>query len=204
VFKKHPRIIICTDDIYEPIYWGNEPFSSLLTVVPELYDRTITVNGVSKSYAMTGWRLGYCGGPREIISAMTTIQSQSTSNPSSIAQKAATAALNGDQSCVRDMNKQFKIRHDFFIAALNKLPGITCLPASGAFYAFCNVEDAMKLVGVKDDNAFAEHLLIEGGVAVVPGSGFGAPGHMRLSYACSMETLTEALTRMDKAIRKSA
>jgi len=203
VLQQHPRIIICCDDIYEPIYWGNEPFASLLTVVPELYDRTVTVNGVSKSYAMTGWRLGYCGGPREIITAMTTIQGQSTSNPSSIAQKAATAALNGAQTCVREMNKQFKLRHDFFVGALNKLPGITCLPASGAFYAFCNVEGAMKLIGVNDDNAFAEYLLTEGGVAVVPGSGFGAPGHMRLSFACSMATLQEALQRMDKAIRKA-
>ena len=204
VLKKHPRIVICTDDIYEPIYWGNEPFSSLLSVVPELYDRTVTVNGVSKSYAMTGWRIGYCGGPKDIVTAMTTIQGQSTSNPSSIAQKAATAALNGDQTCVQEMNKHFKARHDFFVAGLNKLPGVTCLPASGAFYAFANVEAAMKLIGAKDDNAFAEHLLIEGGVAVVPGSGFGAPGHMRLSYACSMETLAEALQRMEKSLRKTS
>jgi aspartate aminotransferase len=203
VLKKHPRVLICGDDMYEPIFWGDEPFASLLTVVPELYDRTLTVNGVSKAYAMTGWRLGYCGGPKDIIAAMTTIQSQSTSNPSSIAQKAATAALNGDQACVREMNKQFKTRHDFFIAGLNQLPGVTCLPGIGAFYAFANVEGAMKLVGVQDDNAFAEYLLTEGGVAVVPGSGFGAPGHMRLSYACSMETLAEALKRIDKALRKA-
>jgi aspartate aminotransferase len=203
VLIKHPRIIICTDDIYEPIYWGSEPFSSLLTVVPELYDRTVTINGVSKSYAMTGWRLGYCGGPPAIVTAMTTIQGQSTSNPSSIAQKAATAALNGDQTCVQEMNKHFKARHDFFVAGLNKLPGVTCLPASGAFYAFANVEAAMKLIGVQDDNAFAEHLLMQGGVAVVPGSGFGAPGHMRLSYACSLEMLAEALKRMDRALRKA-
>ncbi|MGE0113729.1 MAG: pyridoxal phosphate-dependent aminotransferase [Steroidobacteraceae bacterium] len=203
VLKKHPRIIICCDDIYEPIFWGKEPFTSLLTVVPELYDRTVTVNGVSKSYAMTGWRLGYCGGPVEIVTAMTTIQGQSTSNPSSIAQKAATAALNGNQTCVQEMNKHFKARHDFFVDGLNKLPGVTCLPASGAFYAFANVEGAMKLIGAKDDNAFAEYLLIEGGVAVVPGSGFGAPGHMRLSFACSMETLAEALKCMDQALRKA-
>jgi aspartate aminotransferase len=203
VLKQHPRILICTDDMYEPIYWGDEPFASLLTVVPELYDRTVTVNGVSKAYAMTGWRLGYCGGPVQIVTAMTTIQSQSTSNPSSIAQKAATTALNGDQRCVREMNKHFKVRHDFFIDGLNKLPGVTCLPASGAFYAFANVEAAMKLIGAKDDNDFAEYLLTEGGVAVVPGSGFGAPGHMRLSFACSMETLAEALQRMDKALRKA-
>ncbi|MGC3980584.1 MAG: pyridoxal phosphate-dependent aminotransferase [Steroidobacteraceae bacterium] len=203
VLKQHPQVLICCDDMYEPIYWGDEPFASLLTVVPELYDRTVTVNGVSKSYAMTGWRLGYCGGPVEIIKAMTTIQSQSTSNPSSIAQRAATVALNGDQSCVREMNKHFKVRHDFFIAGLNQLPGISCLPSAGAFYAFANVEKAMQRVGAADDNAFAEWLLNEGGVAVVPGSGFGAPGHMRLSYACSMETLGEALKRMDTALRKA-
>jgi aspartate aminotransferase len=203
VLKQHAHILICCDDMYEPIYWGTEPFASLLTVVPELYDRTVTVNGVSKSYAMTGWRLGYCGGPTDIIAAMTTIQSQSTSNPSSIAQKAATVALNGDQSCVRDMNKQFKVRHDYFIDGLNKLPGVRCQPASGAFYAFANVEAAMKLVNAQDDNAFAEFLLNEAGVAVVPGSGFGAPGHMRLSFACSMETLAEALKRMDAALKKA-
>lgn len=203
VLKQHPRVLICSDDIYEPIFWGSEPFASLLTVVPELYDRTVTVNGVSKSYAMTGWRLGYCGGPADIVTAMTTVQGQSTSNPSSIAQKAATAALNGDQACVREMNKHFKARHDFFVDGLNKLPGITCLPASGAFYAFANVDAAMQAIGAKDDNAFAEHLLVEGGVAVVAGSGFGAPGHMRLSYACGMETLAEALKRMDKALRKA-
>ncbi|MGD9841405.1 MAG: pyridoxal phosphate-dependent aminotransferase [Steroidobacteraceae bacterium] len=204
VLKKHPRVIICTDDIYEPIFWGVEPFASLLTVVPELYNRTVTVNGVSKAYAMTGWRLGYCGGPTEIITAMGTIQGQSTSNASSITQKAAVAAISGDQSCVQEMNKHFKARHDFFVAGLNKLPGVTCLPGSGAFYAFANVEGAMKIIGAKDDNAFAEYLLLEGGVAVVPGSGFGAPGHMRLSFACSMETLTEALKRMDRVLRKSA
>ena len=168
---------------------------------PELYDRIVTTNGVSKAYAMTGWRIGYCGGPVELVTAMSTIQSQSTSNPSSIAQKAAITALNGDQACVREMNKHFKQRHDFVVAGLNKLPGVTCLEGAGTFYAFAHVEKAMKIVGVKDDNAFAEHLLIHGGVAVVPGSGFGAPNHMRLSFACSMQTLEEALKRMEKTLR---
>ena len=120
---KHPRVIIGTDDMYEKIWWGSEPFCSLLTVAPELYDRTVTINGVSKSYAMTGWRLGYCGGPKEIVNAMSTIQGQSTSNASSITQKAALAALNGDQKPVEDMNEEFKKRHDYFIGALNRLPG---------------------------------------------------------------------------------
>jgi aspartate aminotransferase len=186
VLLKHPRIIIGTDDMYEKIYWGAEPFTSLLTVVPELYDRTVTINGVSKAYAMTGWRIGYCGGPAEIINAMSTIQGQSTSNASSISQRAAVAALNGDQSCVAEMNKAFKERHDYIIKALNTLPGVSCEPASGAFYAFADVSGAIKALGLKDDNAFAEHLIHTVGVAVVPGSGFGAPGHMRISFACSL------------------
>src|SRR6185295_8853136 len=124
VLENHPRVIIGTDDKYEKIWWGAEPFSSLLTVAPELYDRTVTINGVSKAYAMTGWRLGYCGGPKEIITAMGTIQGQSTSNASSITQKAAVAALTGDQKPVDEMNEQFKKRHDYFINALNRLPGI--------------------------------------------------------------------------------
>jgi len=201
VLMRHPQVVICTDDMYEHIYWAKEPFASLASVCPELYERTVTTNGVSKAYAMTGWRIGYCGGPVEIVTAMATIQGQSTSNPSSIAQKAAVAALNGDQECVREMNKHFKQRHDFIVAGLNKLPGVSCLPGAGTFYAFANVENAMKLLGVKDDNAFAEHLLVHGGVAVVPGSGFGAPNHMRISFACSMQTLEEALRRMEKVLK---
>jgi aspartate aminotransferase len=201
VLVKHPQVVICTDDMYEHIYWAEYAFRSLASVCPELYDRVVTVNGVSKAYAMTGWRIGYCGGPVELVTAMSTIQSQSTSNPSSIAQKAAITALNGDQSPVREMNKHFKQRHDFVVAGLNKLPGVTCLEGAGTFYAFAHVEKAMQIVGVKDDNAFAEHLLIHGGVAVVPGSGFGAPNHMRLSFACSMQTLEEALKRMEKTLR---
>jgi aspartate aminotransferase len=201
VLMKHPRVVICTDDMYEHIYWADEPFVSFASVCPELYDRVVTTNGVSKAYAMTGWRIGYCGGPVEIVTAMGTIQSQSTSNPSSISQKAAVTALNADQSCVREMNKHFKQRHDFIVAGLNKLPGVSCLKGAGTFYAFANVEKAMSIVGVKDDSAFAEHLLAHGGVAVVPGSGFGAPGHMRLSFACSMQMLEEALRRMEKTLR---
>jgi len=201
VLMRHPRVVTCTDDMYEHIYWADEPFYSLVQVCPELYDRVVTVNGVSKAYAMTGWRIGYCGGPAELVTAMATIQSQSTSNASSIAQKAATAALNGDQACVREMNAHFKQRHDFVVDGLNKLPGVSCLRGAGTFYAFANVEKAMQLIGAKDDNAFAEYLLIHGGVAVVPGSGFGAPNHMRLSFACSLQTLEEALRRMDKALK---
>jgi aspartate aminotransferase len=200
VLLKHPRIVIGTDDMYEKIYWGAEPFTSLLTVCPNLYDRTVTINGVSKAYAMTGWRIGYCGGPAEIVNAMSTIQGQSTSNASSISQRAAVAALNGDQGCVTEMNKAFKERHDYIIKALNTLPGVSCQPASGAFYAFADVSGAIKALGLKDDNEFASHLINTVGVAVVPGSGFGAPGHMRISFACSLKTLENAVERMRKAL----
>jgi aspartate aminotransferase len=200
VLLEYPRVIIGTDDMYEKIYWGSEPFSSLLTAVPELYNRTVTINGVSKAYAMTGWRLGYCGGPKELITAMSTIQGQSTSNASSITQKAAVLALSGDQTCVAKMNEAFKARHDFVVKGLNALPGVSCLPGAGTFYAFADVSKAMAGLGCRDDNEFAELLLNEGGVAVVPGSGFGAPGHMRISFATSMQNLEKAIERMDRVL----
>jgi aspartate aminotransferase len=168
--------------------------------VPELYNRTVTINGVSKGYAMTGWRIGYCGGPREVITAMSTIQGQSTSNASSISQKAATVALNGDQACVAKMNDAFKERHDFIVRGLNSLPGVSCVPGAGTFYAFADVNKAMAGLGCRDDGEFAELLLAQGGVAVVPGGGFGAPGHIRLSFACSMQMLEQALERMRRVI----
>ncbi len=200
VLLEHPRIIIGTDDMYEKIYWAPEPFCSLLTAVPELYNRTVTINGVSKAYAMTGWRIGYCGGPKEIITAMSTIQGQSTSNACSISQRAATAALSGEQECVAKMNEAFKARHDFVVHGLNSLPGVSCLPAAGTFYAFADVSRAIAGLGCRDDNEFAELLLNEGGVAVVPGSGFGAPGHIRISFACSMQTLEKAIERMGRVL----
>jgi aspartate aminotransferase len=202
VLAKHPQVVIATDEIYEPVWWGPEPFCSFAAACPDLYDRTVTVNGVSKSHAMTGWRIGYCGGPPELVAAMATIQGQSTSNPSSISQKAAVAALNGDQGCVARMNEAFRQRHDFVVAGLNRLPGVSCLPGFGTFYAFANVEAAMQRLGFAADTAFAEHLLNEALVAVVPGSGFGAPGHVRLSFACSMETLQEALRRLEKVLAR--
>jgi aspartate aminotransferase len=196
VLARHPAIVIATDDMYEHIWWGPEPFCSLVTACPDLYDRTVTINGVSKSYAMTGWRIGYCGGPAELVGAMATIQGQSTSNPSSISQRAATAALNGDQGCVAEMNKAFKERHDFIVSGLNSLRGVSCLPGFGTFYAFADVSGAIRNLGLTDDYAFAERLITEALVAVVPGSAFGAPGHVRLSFACSMQTLETALERM--------
>jgi aspartate aminotransferase len=200
VLLEYPRILIGTDDMYEKIYWAPEPFCSLLTVVPELYNRTLTINGVSKAYAMTGWRIGYCGGPKEIITAMGTIQGQSTSNPSSISQKAAAVALSADQSSVAKMNEAFKARHDFVVKGLNSLPGVSCLPAAGSFYAFADVSKAIAALGCRDDGEFAELLLNEGGVAVVPGGGFGAPGHIRISFATSMQNLEKAIERMGRVL----
>jgi len=197
VLRRHPQVIVATDDIYEHIYWSPEPFCTLLTVAPDLHERVVTINGVSKVYAMTGWRIGYAAGPRKLIAAMKKIQGQSTSNPNSIAQYASLAALNGDQSCIAEMTTAFRKRHDWLLEALNGLPGVRCLPADGAFYAFPDVSDAIAAIdGVEDDTGFAEYLLEKAGVAVVPGSAFGAPGHERLSYACSMETLEEAVRRI--------
>ena len=203
VLARHPQVVIGTDDMYEHIWWGPEPFTSFATANPRLYDRTVTINGCSKSYAMTGWRIGYCGGPAEIVAAMATIQGQSTSNASSISQRAATVALNAPQDCVAEMNRAFKVRHDLVVAGLNALPGVRCIPGWGTFYAFANVEQAMKDVGAADDNAFAEFLINEAGVAVVPGSAFGAPGHMRLSFAAADATLRDALGRMQKALARA-
>ncbi len=204
VLVEHPRVLIGTDDMYEKIYWAPEPFASLLTVAPELYDRTVTINGCSKTYAMTGWRIGYCGGPKEIVTAMGTIQGQSTSNASSISQKAAVVALNSSQQCVTEMNRAYKERHDYVVAALNTLPGVSCLPGAGTFYAFADVRGAMANLGLRDDNAFSEYLINKAGVAVVPGSGFGAPGHMRLSFACSMQTLEKAMERIRAVLPEQA
>lgn len=196
VLLAHPRVIIGTDDMYEHIWWAPEPFSTIAQVVPGLYDRTVTINGVSKSYAMTGWRIGYCGGPRPIIAAMATIQGQSTSNPSSISQHASVAALNGDQSCVAAMNAAYQARHDFVVAGLDALPGVQCRPGQGTFYAFADVSAAMQSMGFHDDSAFCDALLEREGLAVVPGSGFGAPGHMRLSFATDTASLERALARL--------
>src|ERR1700722_9123776 len=200
VLDKHPQIVIAADEMYEHIYWAAEPFTSFAQANPQLYDRTVTINGVSKAYAMTGWRIGYCGGPKALVGAMSTIQGQSTSNASSISQRAATVALNGDQACVAQMNKAFKERHDFVVAGLNAIPGISCRPGAGTFDAFAQVDGAMNALGIKDDNDFAEYLLVEAGVAVVPGSGFGAPGHMRLSFATSMAILEDALSRIRRVL----
>lgn len=200
VLLQYPRIVIGTDDTYEKIYWGGEPFCSLLTAVPELYGRTVTINGISAAYAMAGWRLGYCGGPKETITAMATIQGQSTSSASSISQKAALAALNGDQACVAEMSQTFKARQDFIVAGLNALPGVSCTPGVGTFYAFADVSRAMTGQGCRDDGELAELLLERAGVAVLPGGPYGAAGHICISFACSMQTLETALDRMHRVL----
>jgi aspartate aminotransferase len=200
VLRRHPQLITATDDMYEHIYWGREPFCSLLTAAPDLHDRVVTINGVSKVYAMTGWRIGYAAGPRKLIRAMNKVQGQSTSNPCSISQYAALAALTGDQACVAEMSAAFHQRHDWLVEALNALPGFRCIPADGAFYAFPDVSGAIATLGLADDAQFAGHLLDQAGVAVVPGTAFGAPGHIRMSYACSLDTLREAVTRIAAAL----
>jgi aspartate aminotransferase len=197
VLRRHPQIVIATDDMYEHIYWGEEPFCNLVNVCPDLYERALVLNGVSKAYSMTGWRIGYAAGPVAIIKAMKAIQSQSTSNPTSISQVAAQAALEGDQACVKAMCQQFKARHDFIVKELNHLPGIECLPGSGTFYTFPRVQGILDShADLSDDLELAEKMLNEIGVAIVPGTAFGAPGYLRISFATSMENLKQALGRM--------
>ncbi|MEX2124264.1 MAG: pyridoxal phosphate-dependent aminotransferase [Woeseia sp.] len=200
VLKDHPSIVIAADEIYEHIHWADTPFCSFAEACPELYDRTITINGVSKCYAMTGWRIGYAGGPQAVISAMKTIQSQSTSNPCSISQAATTAALNGDQASVRKMTSAYRERHDYIVDALNELPGFECRKSDGAFYAFPRVTGALQRQGLSGDSEFVAWLLSEADVAMVPGSAFGAPGYVRISFACSLETLRTAVQRIHKAM----
>jgi len=200
VLRRHPQVLIATDDMYEKILWADEPFCNIVMACPDLYDRTIVLNGVSKAFAMTGWRIGYAAGPVKLINAMANVQSQSTSNPTSISQVAAEAALNGGDECIKPMIEAFKARHDFVVAALNAMPGVSCLPSQGAFYGFPDVKAIIARMGLKDDVELSNKLLYDAGVAVVPGSAFGAPGHVRLSYATSMEQLEEAMRRMARAL----
>ena len=202
VLLKYPQVMIATDDIYEHIYWGDEEITNLGVLFPELMPRMVFINGVSKAYAMTGWRIGYAAGPVDVITAMRKIQSQSTSNPCSISQAASVAALNGSQSCLEPMKKAFKERHDWLIAALNEIPGFSCIAGEGAFYAFPNVQQAMaKIDGVSTDVEFSTWLLENAEVAVVPGTPFGAPGHIRLSFATSMENLQNAVSRIKNCLK---
>lgn len=201
VLKDFPHVIIATDDMYEHIIWKQDSFVNILNANPELYDRTVVMNGVSKAYSMTGWRIGYAAGPAELIEAMCTIQSQSTSNPTSISQVAAEAALTGDQSCMDAMLAEFKKRHDFVVAGLNAIDGVDCMATDGTFYVFPNVARAIAgMDGIHDDVEFAEYLIENAGVALVPGSAFGCPGHARISIATSMTNLENALARIRKAL----
>jgi len=199
VLREFPRAIIATDDIYEHIRWAaDEPFVNILHACPDLAPRTLVLNGVSKAYAMTGWRIGYAGGPQEIIKAMKKVQSQSTSNPASISQVAAQAALAGPQDCIRTMTAAFKERHDCVVERLNRIPGIRCLPTDGTFYVFPEVEGLIKMLGtVRNDLDLAEFLIEQAGVALVPGSAFGLAGHVRISIATSRENLEQALDRIE-------
>ncbi len=200
VLEHHPRIVIASDEIYEHIYWADSPYNSFAQACPRLADRTVTINGVSKCYAMTGWRIGYAGGPPNVISAMKTLQSQSTSNPCSISQAASVAALEGDQACVAEMTRAYRERSDYIVEALNGLPGFECRAGEGAFYAFPRVTGAMKQHNLKSDADLVELLLQKADVATVPGSAFGAPGYLRISFACSLDQLADAVARMRKAL----
>jgi aspartate aminotransferase len=202
VLRKHPDILIATDDMYEHIIFGGQKFVNILNACPDLSERTIVMNGVSKAYSMTGWRIGYAAGPADLIKAMKKIQSQSTSNPTSISQAASVAALNGDQSCIAEMLKAFEQRHAFVVERLNSIEGISCLPSDGTFYSFPDVRGVVEKLGLADDTALGEYLLNEAGVAVVPGSAFGLSGHIRLSFATSMGNLEQALERIANAVNK--
>jgi aspartate aminotransferase len=198
VLRKYPDIIIATDDMYEHIYWADEPFTSFAQANPDLYDRTLTMNGVSKAYAMTGWRIGYCGGPEYLVKAMKKIQSQSTSNPVSISQAASVAALSAGNECIAEMLVHFRQRHDYLVVALNEIPGFSCAEGAGTFYAFPDVSGAMAAKGCATDTDFSAMILNEAEVALVPGSAFGADGYLRFSFATSMEVLQEAVARIKR------
>ncbi len=200
VLRKHPDILIATDDMYEAILWTAEPFANIVMAAPDLKDRTIVLHGVSKAYSMTGWRIGYAAGPAPLIKAMAKVQSQSTSSPCAISQAAAVEALNASQDCVAEMVKAFRERHDKVVAGLNALPGVDCLESDGTFYAFPNFSGAMQALGCATDVELGEKLLEEAEVALVPGSAFGTPGHMRLSFATSQENLDKAIERLGRAL----
>ncbi len=202
VLLKHPNILIATDDMYEHILWSDEPFSNIVMACPELYKQTVVLNGVSKAYSMTGWRIGYAAGPAELIKAMKKIQSQSTSNPTSISQYAAQAALEGDQSCIDEMLVAFKERHDYVVERLNEIEGISCIASDGTFYCFPDFNAILdRMDEIDNDVDLAEYILEKAGVALVPGSAFGLDGHMRISIATSMENLVNAIDRIAKLLK---
>ena len=196
ILQKNKKIFILSDDIYEHIKYDNFNFFTIAQI-PSLKNRTLTMNGVSKSYAMTGWRIGYAAGPKDIINAIRKIQSQSTSNPSSISQAAAVEALNGEQNFIKERADAFKKRRDFVVNSLNSIKGISCLMPNGAFYVFPSCKGLInKKTKIKDDTEFVNRLLEESMVAVVQGSAFGLEGYFRISYATSMDNLEKAMLRI--------
>ena len=200
ILKDFPEVMVMSDDIYEHVVYDNFKFYTIAQN-KNVTDRTLTINGVSKSYAMTGWRIGYAGGPKDLIKAMAKIQSQSTTNPSSISQAAAVEALSGDQSFIKDRSDAFKERRDFVVSKLNKINGIECLNPQGAFYVFpsckgCIGKTHSELGEIKNDTDFVSKLLESTGVAVVQGSAFGLEGFFRISYATSMTNLEKAVERI--------
>ena len=201
VLKKHPQVLIATDDMYEHIIWS-QPFVNILDACPELYSRTIVLNGVSKAYSMTGWRIGYAGGPAPLINAMKTVQSQSTSNPCSIAQRAAVAALNGGEESIKEMVKAFHERHDYVAKRLNEIQGVDVIPADGTFYIFPSIKKIIEKHGYANDLEFSNKLLEETGLALVPGSAFGNEGSLRISFATNIDILKDALNRLQNFIEK--
>ena len=201
VLVEFPKVMIVCDDIYEHIYWGEKPFRSFLNACPELSYRTVIINGVSKAYAMTGWRIGYAAGPQDMITAMRKVQSQSTSGACSISQAAAVAALEGSQDCVAQMRVEYKRRYEYLLDALNGLDGIECEDCDGAFYLFPSFQSIIeRMPDIRDDVELAAWMLEHAGVAMVPGTAFGSPGHLRLSFATSMENLQSCIQRIGNAI----
>ncbi|TQS71710.1 pyridoxal phosphate-dependent aminotransferase [Rhodobacteraceae bacterium] len=201
VLQRHPHVWVMSDDMYEHLTFDGFEFTTPAQVAPALYDRTLTVNGVSKAYAMTGWRIGYAGGPEALIGAMRKVQSQSTSNPCTISQWAAVEALNGPQEYIRDSCAAFKRRRDLVVGALNQCPGISCPTPNGAFYVYPSIEGCIgkttaRGVEITDDEAFCTALLEETGVATVFGAAFGLSPNFRISYATSDEILTDACARL--------
>ena len=196
VLRLHPHVIILSDDIYEHIYWGQEPLVNLLNVCPDLANRCVLVNGVSKAYAMTGWRIGYAAGPEAIIAAMTNVQVESSSCASSISQAAALAALEGPQDLLAPMVSAYQHRHNYVVEQLNMMPGLKVLPSQGTFYSFVDCSTAIAQLSYQDDVTLLEGILVCTGVALVPGSAFGLPGHFRLSYATDMAILHQACDRL--------
>ncbi len=199
VLERHPQVYIISDDIYEHILLGDDDFVNIAMACPKLKDRTIILNGVSKAYAMTGWRIGYAAGPEDIIKAMKKIQGQSTSNPTSIAQAAAVEALTGEQTFIETMVAAFSRRHAFLLESLNAIDGIQCPSSSGAFYSFPKVQGLIDRLGLIDDVEFATYCLEKLNIALVPGSAFGAPGYARFSFATSMDAIKEAVDRLANA-----